>query len=129
MVRCASGTDVPLPVSSAPTLRPTCLSLFVQRLSLSSPSPFPLVRSPLSDDCPAAGLSREGTRPRAPGGDPVRHRPRPLYRQRRAALHRARARLLAGQPLVGGQRLHPDLRRLPAPRRASCRPPRTPPDV
>ena len=53
-------------------------------------------------------------------------RPRRVDRQRRAALDRARAGLLAGQPLVGRQRLHADLRRLPAARRAPRRPARPP---
>ena len=56
----------------------------------------------------------------------VRRRPRRLDRQRRAAVDRQGPRLLAGQPRLGRQRLHADLRRLPAARRAHGRPPRPP---
>ena len=64
-----------------------------------------------------------------PGRGPVRRRPRRLDRQRRAALDRARPAVLPGEPLVGRQRLHARLRRLPAARRAHGRPPRPPPHV
>ena len=60
----------------------------------------------------------------APGHDAVRRRPRRRHRQRRAALDRARAGLLPGQPRLGRQRLHPHLRRLPAARRPPGRPAR-----
>ena len=48
-------------------------------------------------------------------------------RERRAALDPRRPRLRRDGPPVGGQRLHPALRRLPAPRRPARRPPRPPP--
>ena len=69
----------------------------------------------------------QGARARAARPDAVRDRPRRLDRQRRAAVDRPRARLQPGRPLVGRQRLHPHLRRLPAARRAPRRPPRPPP--
>ena len=53
-------------------------------------------------------------------------RPRRLDRERRAALDRPRARLHPGQPVLGRQRLHADLRRLPAARRPPGRPARPP---
>ena len=54
----------------------------------------------------------------------VRRRPRRLDRERRAAVDRPRPRLLTGEPLVGRQRLHADVRRLPAARRPHGRPAR-----
>ena len=55
---------------------------------------------------------------------PVHGRARRDRREHRAALGAARPALLAGQPPVGGQRLHARLRRLPAARRPRRRPPR-----
>src|ERR1700683_11401 len=52
----------------------------------------------------------------AVGDDAVRDRDRRLDRQRRAALDRHGAAFLARQSLVGRQRLHAHLRRLPAAR-------------
>ena len=45
---------------------------------------------------------------------PVHGHPRRLHRQRRAAVDAQRPALLADRAAVGGQRLHDDLRRLPA---------------
>ena len=66
----------------------------------------------------------------------VRHRHRPADggtrrddRERRAAPHPARARLLRHRPGVGGQRLRPDLRRPAAARRPGRRHPRPSPGV
>ena len=59
------------------------------------------------------------------GGGAVRRRPRRLDRQRRPADDRQSARLLPGEPRLGGQRLRPHLRRLPAPRRSHGRPARS----
>ena len=73
--------------------------------------------------------SKQGLRPRPARADPVRRRARRVDRQRRAAVDRPRARLLPGRPVVGRQRLHAHLRRLPAARRAPGRPARPPPDV
>ena len=59
--------------------------------------------------------------PRAPLRRPVHGRPRHRDRERRAAVHPDRPRLLAGEPPVGDQRLRPRLRRLPAARRPGRR--------
>ncbi len=59
----------------------------------------------------------------------IRRRPRRLDRQRGAADHRQRPRLLPGRPLLGRQRLRPHLRRLPAARRADGGPARAPAGV
>ena len=66
---------------------------------------------------------------RTPRGRAIRGRPRRVDRQRRAALDRHRARLLPGRPVVGRQRLHAHVRRLPAARRAHGRPARPPAHV
>ena len=63
-----------------------------------------------------------GPRDRLPGA--VHGRARRDDRERRAALDPARAALLALEPAVGGQRLHADVRRLPAARRPGGRPAR-----
>ena len=63
------------------------------------------------------------------GDDPVRDRDRRLDRQRRPADDRQEPQLLAGRPLVGRQRLHAHLRRLPPPRRTTRRPRRPAADV
>ena len=61
---------------------------------------------------------------RSAGRHAVRRRARRGDRQRRAPVHRHRARLLPTGPPVGGQRLRAHLRRLPAARRARRRPAR-----
>ncbi len=61
-----------------------------------------------------------------PVHDPVHGRPRRVDREHRAALDRRGPRLLAGEPLLDRQRIHPHLRRLPAARRAHGRPARPP---
>ena len=68
-------------------------------------------------------------RPGAPRAGPVRRRPRRVDRQRRAAVDRQRPPVLPGRPLLGHQRLHAHLRRLPPARRPHGRPARPPPDV
>jgi hypothetical protein len=65
----------------------------------------------------------------AAGAGPVRSRARRVDRQRRAAVDRQRPAVLPGRPLVGRQRLHALLRRLPAARRPHGRPDRPPPPV
>ena len=80
----------------------------------------------------AAQGDREAQLERAAAGRlsrPVHGDPRRLDRERRAAVDQGCARLLHHRPAVGPQRLHPDLRRLPAARRARRRPLRPPPDV
>ncbi len=67
--------------------------------------------------------------PRASRDDAVRRRSRRRDRERGAALHRHRPRLLPAEPPVGGERLRPDLRRLPAAGRARGRPARAPAHV
>ena len=62
-----------------------------------------------------------------PAGRGVLHDHRgPHDRQRGPADHRGEAALSRVRPAVGGHRLRPDLRRLPAPRRAGRRPARSP---
>jgi hypothetical protein len=75
---------------------------------------------------------RSGTplvRPRTACAGAVRGRPGCLDRQRRTAVDRHRPSLLAGQPLMGRQRLHADVRRLPATRRPHGRSDRSSPPV
>ena len=57
----------------------------------------------------------------------VRGSARRVDRERRAALDRQGARLLPGQPVLGRQRVHAHLRRLPAARRPHGRPARSSP--
>ena len=92
------------------------------QLPTGSPGGSPHVTRDVSarQEVAGAGTARAG---------PVRRRPRRLDRQRRAAVDRPRPRFRPGGPLLGGQRLHPVLRRLPAPRRAHGRPHRSSPDV
>ena len=84
---------------------------------------------------PARPRPRPGP-PRVVGHDPrprvrraVHGGPRPLDRQRGAALDATRPGLQHRRPAVGGQRLRPLLRRLPAPGRARRRPVRSPPHL
>src|SRR6202051_4640999 len=72
---------------------------------------------------------REELRAAATGGDAVRSRDRRLDRERRAAVDRAGAALLADRSFVGRERLRADLRRLPDARRPDGRPARTQADV
>src|SRR5207244_13516397 len=58
---------------------------------------------------------------------PVHGRPRRLDPEHRPAVDQARPPLQPAEPAMGRQRLHPHLRRLPAARRASGRPPWSPP--
>ena len=67
--------------------------------------------------------------PAAAGDDAVRDRDRRLDRQRRAAVDRRAPALLPRRPLLGRQRLHADVRRLPAARRPDGRPAGATPDV
>ena len=69
----------------------------------------------------------QGPRARPARRGAVRRRARRLDRQRRAALDRPRPELLPGEPVLGRQRVHARLRRLPAARRAHGRPARPPP--
>ena len=73
--------------------------------------------------------AQEVARARAARRGAVRRRPRRLDRQRRAAVDRPRPRLLPGRPVLGRQRLHAHLRRLPAARRPHGRPARPPAHV
>ena len=59
----------------------------------------------------------------------IRRGARRVDRQRRAPLDRRVAQLLPGRPVVGHQRLHAHVRRLPAARRADGGPARPSPDV
>ncbi len=59
----------------------------------------------------------------------VRRRAGRLDRQRRAAVDRPRPPVLPGEPVLGRQRLHPHLRRLPAAGRPHGRPAGPPPPV
>ena len=68
-------------------------------------------------------------RPGPPLRDPVHGGPRRRDRERRPAVDPDRPRLLAGEPAVGGERLHPDLRRPAAARRPHGRSARPPPGV
>ncbi|CAA9475679.1 MAG: Uncharacterized MFS-type transporter, partial [uncultured Solirubrobacteraceae bacterium] len=63
------------------------------------------------------------------GADAVHDRGGRVHRERRPPLDRPRARVLPREPLVGHQRVHPRLRRLPAARRPHGRPARPPPPV
>ena len=62
-------------------------------------------------------------------GGPIRGSARRVDRERRTSVDRVGARLLAGQPVVGRQRVHAHLRRLPAARRSHGRPARPAPHV
>ena len=73
------------------------------------------------------GERQRGARRRR--GGPVHGGARRERRERRAAEHPARRRLLRAEPVVGAQRLHADLRRVPAARRARGRPARSPSPV
>ena len=68
-------------------------------------------------------------RPGPPGHDPVRDRARRVDRERGAALHRQGPPPVPGQPVLGGQRLRADLRRLPPAGRPPGRPAGPPADV
>ncbi len=73
------------------------------------------------------GERQRGAPPRRRG--PVHGGARRERRERRAAEHPARRRLLRAEPVVGAQRLHVALRRVPAARRARGRSARTSPPV
>ena len=60
----------------------------------------------------------------APERGPVHGRPGHRDRERRAALHQDRSRVLPAEPPMGDQRLRARLRRVPAPRRPRRRPAR-----
>ncbi|CAA9471179.1 MAG: Uncharacterized MFS-type transporter, partial [uncultured Solirubrobacteraceae bacterium] len=69
---------------------------------------------------PPTGQRHPRARPRLPGA--VHGRPRRDDRERRAAVHPVRPAVLPHGPAVGHQRLHADVRRLPAPGRPGGRP-------
>ena len=104
----ASGTGVPLPLWS---MRPgTGTPLHLNRTAGAFPHDR---RSP--NEGPAVAGARAARR------RPVRRRPRRIHRERRPAVHRPRPRLRPGGPLLGHQRVHALLRRLPAAGRSSRR--------
>ena len=85
--------------------------------------------SPQAQDADTAGVEEPLAGPlRAVPGRPD-DRARPEHRERRAALHPYRPRLLAGLAGLGGERLPAHLRRLPAPVRPARRPARQPPGL
>ncbi len=82
---------------------------------------------------PGPGVARSAASPFSPpGGDPDRPadgRARRHHRERRPAAHPGGPWLLVERPVVGDQRVHPDLRRVPPPRRPGRRPLRPPPGL